>query len=235
MKKFNFETKKIKKDFVKKIKENIFIDIKMKIVSFLLGVATFIIISFIQTSEKVFLFPLTITGLKENFVISSSIPSTIKVTVKDKQNILDKIVESDFKIRLDLSNIKTPGNCNIKLDWNIPKPMQSIYNSFLFTSIELNPDKITVEIEKLTEKNVPIVLNSIGDVAKGYRVKQKIADAYYVRIQGPEKIVNSIKYIETELINIEGETESFKRSVNLVSPSPLIKFSKVYLGFKKVS
>lgn len=221
MKKFKPQ---IKKRFINIIKEALFKDIKIKVVCFGLAFATFVVISFVQTNEKVFSCPLNIKGLKENFVISNQLPETIKVTVKNKQSIIDKIVESDFNIRVDLTKIDTPNTYTIKIDWDIPKPMQSFFNSFLFTSVTLNPDKLLINMELLSEKSVPIVLNLSGDIAKGYTLKQKTIDAYSVRIQGPEKIINTIKYIETEKVNIEGETESFKRTLNLVSPSPLVKF-----------
>lgn len=230
MKKFNFKTKEIRKSIFKNFKENIFKDIKIKIICFILGISTFIIISFIQTEEKIFLSPLIITGLKEDFIISSSIPTTVKVIVKDKKNTLDKIIDSDFKIKLDLSNINNIGNYNIKLNFDIPKSMQSIYNSLLFTSINLNPDKINLEIDNLVEKSVPIILKTVGKVASGYKIKQNTTSVYYVRIQGPEKIISNIKYIETEPINIEGEIESFRRTINLILPSPLIKF----IGINKI-
>ena len=237
MKRINLKLKndKNKDKFFKKLKEKIFEDFKIKLLCFALAVATFVIISFIQKSEKVFSCPLTVKGLKENFIISTPIPETVKVIVKDKQTNLDKIVESDFKIKLDLSNIESPNTYTLKLNWEVPKSMQSIFNSLLFSSIELNPDKIVLTIENLTEKNVPIIINSKGSPPKGYTVKKRTVDALSVRIQGPEKIINNIKYIETEKINIEGETESFKRIINLISPSPLIKFvdrNKVEASFE---
>ncbi|HOJ63700.1 MAG TPA: CdaR family protein [Spirochaetota bacterium] len=232
MKKINPE---VKKNFFKRVKDLIFVDFKIKVICLSLAITTFVIISYIQTNEKVFSCPLTVVGLKENFIISNQIPDKIKVTVKNRQNILDKIVESDFKIRLNLSDIKSPDTYTIKLDWDVPKSMQSLFTPLLFTSVELNPEKINLNIERVVEKNVPIMLNSIGEVTKGYIIKSKSMDAYYVRIQGPENIINGIKYIETEKINIEGEIDSFKRIVNLVSPSPLIKFidkTKVEVSFE---
>ena len=202
---------------------NLFLEkINIKIICLILAIAMYIFIGYIQRADKVFSCKLKITGLNDSFVITNNIPEIIKVTVKDKQYVLDRISEEDFNVRLDLSEISETNKYQLKLKWNIPKTSQSFLNSIFFSSIEMNPDKIDVYVEKLLEKNVPIIINSIGTISKGYSVKKRTLDNYYVRIQGPERIINDIKFIETEKIDIENEIESFKRYVNLVSPSPLV-------------
>jgi len=224
MKKMNLEKLSMKKaSSTEKRKIKILDNFNIKIICFGLAVALYSFVSYIQSVEKAFPCELKVIGLNDSFVISNDIPSNVKITVKNKSNIIDKITENDFNLRLDLSDIDSPNEYQLKLLYDVPKAMHTFSNSNIFSSIMLDPEKVTVVVENLVEKNVPIILDYYGEVEKGYTVRKRTSDSYYVRAQGPERIINEVKFIKTEKINLEGETETFKRSVNLVAGNPLIK------------
>jgi YbbR domain-containing protein len=221
---------KNKNNFSKILKKIFFENIKIKIICFILAIITYLLVGYFQRSEKIFYTKLNIIDLKETLTISNELPSSIKITIRDKNKVLEKISESDFNVRLDLSNIEKNTDNEMKLKYDIPKEMQSF-----FSSIKLEPDSLKVSIEKLSEKNVPIIANSTGNLESGYVITRTIIDPSEVRIQGPERLLSKIKFIETEKININEEKESFIREVNLISPHHLVKIigkEKIEISFE---
>lgn len=190
----------------------------------------YFLIGISQRSEKSFSVKLQVEGLKDYFIISNNIPDTLKIIARDKKNILDKMTEEDFNVKLDLSNITTTDTYTIKLGWDVPKTMKSF-----FSSIEVIPGVLTITIEQQSEKIVPIHVDYIGEVQTGFILKRTSVNPPNIRIKGPGTILtDKIKHIKTEQINIKGEEESFTRYVNLISPYSnvsLIGQDKVEVSF----
>lgn len=225
MKKFN------KKKVVTDIRTIIFRNFKVKIICFLLAIAMYIAISWLQQSPKTYSTELKVENLRDYLVISTNLPETVKITVREKPNVFDKITEEDFNIRLDLKDVTGPViNKKIKLTWDIPKDMKSF-----FGIVNVHPKEIEINVEKLVEKNVTILLNLIGKPAPGFIVKRTTINPSVIRIQGPRSIIDLVNSINTETINIEGVKESFGRQVNLVSENPNIKaLGKVNVFFEVI-
>lgn len=184
------------------------------------------IVAFNQRNDKVFSCKLRVEGLNaSDFVITNTLPDVIRVTVKDKQNIIDSITEEDFNVHLDLSDIKKQDNYTLPIEWDMPNDFLKMRNSMLFSTVELNPSKIAVNIENIQQKNVPIQINTKGIPADGYIIHDQILDVNYVRIQGPAGVINDIQSVRTEAINLEKAIDSIiSQDVGLISPNPLVSF-----------
>ena len=184
-----------------------FDNFKIKLLCFLLALGLYLSVGlFVQRVSKTYTVNIKIENLKENLVISNNIPKTVKITVKDKPDVFDKISDYDFNVRLDLNDVLTPSKIKAKLKWDIPPQMKS-----LFGSIKVEPEEIEVETDELAEKNVSILINSVGMPAIGYIEKRAIVEPSSVRIQGPKSLLEKINSIKTEKISLEGLKESFSR------------------------
>jgi YbbR domain-containing protein len=208
-------TRPMKKFDIKKIasllRSKLFENFRIKLICFLLAVAMFFSISIFQRNTKTFSADLRIVGLKDYFVIANELPDIVKIIAKDKKDVFDKLTDVDFNVRLDLSDAKATGKYKIRLAWDIPKTM----NSF-FSNIRIEPDELEVDIDRLSEKNVDITINTIGEPMIGYIVKKMVVNPPSIRIEGPENIIRGIGSVKTETINIEGIKDSFGRQVDLV-------------------
>jgi len=209
---------KTNKNILRLLKKIFFENFKIKAVCFVLAVLTYFMVGIFQRGEKVVFCKLNIVGLKDSYTISSDIPEVIKVVVRDKQRILDKINENDFNLTLDSSLFDNNKTNEIPINYNVPGEMQSF-----FSTIDLIPSKIKVNVEKLSEKTVPIAINYVGKLEPGFMIKKTTIEPYEVRIQGAEKLINKIKFIETEKIIVNGENKFFKREIFLLTPNRFIK------------
>ena len=89
--------------------------------------------------------------------------------------------------------------------------------------VEIIPNKISVKVDKLVEKNIPVVVNYFGNLEENLILKKTVVNPTEVRIQGPERLINKLKFVETEKINIQGEEQSFYRDISLNIPYKNIK------------
>jgi len=213
MKRFN------KDKLIDIIKAAIFNDFRIKMTCFLLAIAMFLAISILQRHTKTYSSKLKIVGLRDYYVIANDIPNTVKIIARDKPDVFDKVTEADFNVRLDLSQIESTDSYQIKLKWDIPENMRSF-----FSTVKVEPKVIRIDIDSLAERNVDIILNTIGNPLSGYVVKRTSIDPPSIRIQGPQSIVYGLDSIKTETINIEGVKESFSRQVDL---DPIYRSVKV--------
>jgi hypothetical protein len=206
-----------------------FEDFKIKLLCFLLALGLYLSVGlFIQSTSKTYTVGIKIENLKENLVIANNIPKTVKIVVKDKPDVIDKISNDDFNVRLDLSDIQYPQKIKARLKWDIPAQMKS-----LFSGIKVDPEELEIETDEVVEKNVSIAINTIGIPAVGYIEKRAIVEPSLVRIQGPKALLEKINSVKTEKISLEGVKESFGRQVGLISDYQSIKvLGKVDIYFE---
>ena len=92
-----------------------------------------------------------------------------------------------------------------------------------FSSITVIPETLTVNVEAIKEKSVRLSVPTAGVLRPGYYIKERRIKPTDVRIYGPESIINSIKVVETERVDISDEFESFERHVRINSPDPKVR------------
>ena len=193
----------------------------IKLVCFVLALILYVLVAFSEQSEKTFVKKLQINGLREDLIISNSLPENIKIIVKDKKKVLNKLSEDDFNVHINLDSITqhVSNGKSIKVECNIPKVMASF-----FSSITVIPESLVVNVEGIKEKSVRLSVPTAGSLRPGYYIKERKIKPTDVRIYGPESIINSIKVIETERVDISDEFESFERHVRINSPDPKVGF-----------
>ena len=201
-----------KKDITREIKKNFLENFRIKVICFFLAIAVYVAFGFFQLNEKSFNCRLNITGLSDNYIITGDIPSTVKVIVKDKQKVLNNLSENDFKVQLDLKEMKTL-TADILLKRELPLSIDS-----LFSSVKLVPDRISVSLDKLEEKTVPVVVVHIGDPKFGYAITNIVVEPSELKIKATKKNLDKIKYVETERIDIKEIDSILKKEVNLITP-----------------
>jgi len=213
--------KKINKEnVVKDLKSRIFDDFTIKLVCFLLAIFMYFVTSLhFHRTTVTYSSPLKVENLKNYYVLRNKLPENIKIIASDKPATFSSITEEDFRIKLDLGNIDRPDTYKIPVQWETPSAMKS-----LFGYIKVDPSVIDVQVELIKEKNVKVdITPPLGSPSPGFAVNKITIDPPFLRIQGPESLINSINSIKTELINIEGIKESFVRSVDCISDYNTVK------------
>jgi YbbR domain-containing protein len=151
-----------------------------------------------------------------NLEVTNSPPKDVEIFVTGDKRKVDLLRGADLVVSVDLSDVK-PGSQIIQL-------MPSNVNVELPNGVkldEIQPDRILVQLEKVTEREVPVKPETEGNLADGYEIYSQTVLPSKVHVRGAESFVKSLDSISTEKINIEDRQESFvARQVGLNVSNP---------------
>ena len=119
----------------------------------------------------------------------------------------------------DMTETKEPGKFLIALS------SRNVRVPFRASVVSVNPSRIDAEIDRLTDKVLPVKVVYNGQPSSGYRIAGQTVMPPEVLIPGPDSVLKDMSAIETEPINVAGRRESFPEDARLkpVSPDPAIQ------------
>ena len=82
------------------------------------------------------------------------------------------------------------------------------------------PRVIRVEVQRKITRTLPVKVETSGKIPVGWRNDEISSVPAKVDVTGPEKMVNALKDIVTETLNIDGETVSFSKKGLLLKKHP---------------
>lgn len=162
--------------------------------------------------------------------LTEDIPNKIEVKVKGKGwDLLNILISKDLKYNLDISKMKKDSkiitgqlvNERLNLQQNV-------------SILEINPDTININFDKVFEKLVPVKNNISLNLKEGYSIVGTpvlIPDS--VKIQGSSYLLNKIKYVPTEYKVINNVNSDVSGVVNLKDTlSNVIKVDQKQVNFR---
>jgi YbbR domain-containing protein len=169
--------------------------------------------------------------MSKSTVLADEIPEYIRITVRDKEKILDKITEQDFNVHLNLENLDPGLDHTVYFKWDIPKPLSSF-----FTVVSLHPEKITIRTLKKTEKTVTINpdISIPDDMADTASITDLSVTPPEMKISGPEKLLQTMTYLSTEKITVSSQDLFIDANFKILLPDESIQsdISEVRVTFK---
>ncbi|MFH2103819.1 MAG: CdaR family protein [Chloroflexota bacterium] len=133
-----------------------------------------------------------IVGQDPGLVISGSIPQNVQLTLRAPQTVWDQLISEEGAIRAvaDLSGL-APGTHTVEVQIQIAiTPVRVIARS---------PQTITLVLESLITRSIPIELTVEGEPAVGFQAETPILETSEVLISGPQSIVESIAAVHASI------------------------------------
>lgn len=142
--------------------------------------------------------------ISNDLEITNSPAQEIDLVVSGDKRKLDQLNPNNLVVSLDLTDIGegdreiqiTPQN--IKVDLPTGVKIDSI-----------QPDKLAIQLEKVQERNVPVRVETEGSLAEGFEVYNTEVSPKILRVRGPRSFVESLNFIATEKINLNGRKADF--------------------------
>ena len=183
-------------------------DLLLKIVSLCLGSLLW---HFVVGEDRVDMniqVPIEVLNLPENLVISNQYKKELEVSVRGPRSAIQELRNRNISRPIDLSKA-TPGTIVIKNDNDsIPLPRG-------ITVLRLQPANITLSIDQLVQKQIPIHPVTEGEVSPGYRLQQITLDPDQIIVSGPKALMDSELALKTYVINLDGLNHSITLPVHL--------------------
>lgn len=135
-----------------------------------------------------------------------------KVTLRlyGNRSDLNKLDNSNITLKIDLSKVYEAGVHSLPFSVSYPG---NIASGDIQIQQRLPGSRISIEVENLLRKEVPVVVNYIGEPAQGYICDRENALLEYekVSLSGPESVISQITKARLD-VNLTDRSESFSES-----------------------
>lgn len=148
--------------------------------------------------------PLEIVGKDPALIVTSEIPSEVEVTLRAPRSVWEQLTaqENSVQATLDLSGLSA-GAHSVDIQLRVlARPYQIVL---------VNPETVTVILEPIATRPLPIDLSLNGLPAIGYQAGEATINPTEVIVSGPESIVNQATRARVSL-NLDGARENIKQS-----------------------
>jgi YbbR domain-containing protein len=156
--------------------------------------------------------PISYRALPAGLVIVNSRPDFVQIEVRGPRTLLSLLNPDRMVLRLDLSGV-TLGQAVFKIGpemFNVPRQTD-------VTSI--SPSQIVLDIDRMTERQVPIHVNVQGQPAAGYRVASVRANPSAATVSGPSRFVSHVDNLQTSPVEVNGAKADVAQPVSLSAPT----------------
>lgn len=152
--------------------------------------------------------PLTIQDLPSGYVLEGA-PETVNIRVRGNRSTTGLLHRSDFKTYLEIPAGVEPGQLTLPVQV-LPPPGVEV--------TRVTPREVTVQIDQVITKAVPVVVNLTGDPAPGLQLDQPVVEPARVELQGPQKVLAAIDQVQVT-VDIAGAGDTLERTVNISAPA----------------
>jgi YbbR domain-containing protein len=159
-----------------------------------------------QTLKSV---PLTVVGQDPALINILEPPATIEVTIRAPHSVWDQITAQGNSVQatLDLSGLGSG-------EYTIPVQLTINVDARPYQIVLVNPTSITVHLEPLSTRTLPVEPIISGEPALGYQADRATLDPKTVTISGPDSIIKQATRAKV-LVNLAGVRGSFDQSIRV--------------------
>ena len=152
--------------------------------------------------------PVEIVNLPRDLIISNQFKKQIEVTISGQRSLIRSMTEQHISRSIDLSKA-TPGTIVIQND------PDSISLPRGLSILRVQPPTLTLLLDRLIQKELPIKPILVGKVHKDFRLDSVTVDPLTLKISGPQAILDQEENLRTLPIVINGLSESTVKQVSL--------------------
>ncbi len=159
--------------------------------------------------------------MNDEFVPSSQIPRSVRITLRGESNTLFKIQDDDLRASLDLSSFHGEGVYRAPV--HIEQRDSALGVDPLMIQVE--PAEVAVNLERKLSRIVPVTPTFRGFLDPGYELVSFDITPPEVQIMGPASAVNRSSDVPTDFIELTGKNSDFAATVRLVKKDSLISLT----------
>lgn len=157
--------------------------------------------------------PVEIVNLPRELIISNQFKKQLEVTVSGPRGLIRGITNQHISRSVDLSKA-TPGSMLVRNDEDAISFPRGI------RVLRVQPPYITLLLDRLIQRELPIVATITGKPGPGFTVESIIFEPPILSLTGPHAVLGDLTQLATSPINIKDLTQSVTKEVTLnLNPS----------------
>ena len=158
--------------------------------------------------ETEILVPVEPSKIPQGLILVGPPFKEIELRVRGSDSALEHLSHNVPQYNLDLSGVAV-GMESIPINPEMIKMPEEV------KIIRIHPAYLTVKVDRLKKKQVPIKVTVSGDPASRYFISSTLTQPSTVWLCGPEAVLSFINQILTKPIDVTGQSESFKKEIAL--------------------
>lgn len=187
-----------------------------KLVTVLLVISCWFIITARQGGIVVVTAPITFHNLPDDLILMKNAPEEVELRLNFFSSLTASPKDLDLAADVDLAKIKDGSN-------TIPLNTGDIRVPLGLKVTEINPGSVKVVAERKVSKKLRVRLRTAGAPAGGKRLKKTVVEPASVMVEGPKHILQQYSFIDTEQIELSLLSNSTTLNVQLLPPAPLVR------------
>jgi len=158
---------------------------------------------------------LTLVNLPSGLVLTSDVPDSVSLRLSGPQS---QLLEADDKIEILLDLAKAQPGLR-----QYPITPESITLPSEVSVVGFMPAEITLELEQLAIRRLPIKAPIEGVPAPGFMVASVEVNPIQVALRGPGSHLAALDEISTEPVSVDGASSNVSKDVVITIPDALIR------------
>jgi YbbR domain-containing protein len=193
-------------------------DWKLKLVSLVLALGLWLLLVPAEKmySEKSLTIPLETRNIPTGLEIVEQQAETIDITLRAPNRLLDEIGPSGLVARIDLDRASV-----LQQEYPLNESMIAVPPGA--EVIKINPNKVTIKLERTGEATLDVHPTMRGKAAPGFRIARTEIEPSRVRVRGPESRVKGKEAATTAPVDVSGLTESTVFEADIILPRPELR------------
>ncbi|MBU0994663.1 MAG: hypothetical protein KJ737_19380 [Proteobacteria bacterium] len=162
--------------------------------------------AFLSSYEKDVIIPIDYINIPKGLMMTGQRPLNLEVTLDGSKSDVRKLSDQSLSYVLSLDSASHGMNSISFTPENIKLP-----GGIVVTKI--NPQGISLRLEKEVRVDLPFRVVVSGKAAPGYMVADTLVTPQTLSIRGPESLIENTGYINTKPVDIAGASETFRKEV----------------------
>jgi YbbR domain-containing protein len=188
----------------------------LKVVSVVLAVLIWLIVSGEQIVERAFRIPLEYTNLPASLELAGDAPNVVDVRVRGSSGALSRLAAGELVAVLDLRQARTGQRLLHLTGTDVRAP-------FGIEVVQVTPSSLAMTFERSDTREVMISPVVEGQPAEGFEVRRVTVDPAVVLVAGPATAVRDIKEAITEPVSVAGASDTITEVVNVGVADPAVR------------
>jgi YbbR domain-containing protein len=162
--------------------------------------------------------PISYAELPQGMVIVNHPPTQVKIEVTGPRTLLSLLDPERLTLKIDLRNVAAGQS-----EYKIYPAMFNVGRNTAVTSI--SPDSLSLDIDRLLTRDVPVHLAVEDRVAPGYTISSVDINPPSVTVVGPSRYVAPLTAVNTAPFDLKGLIANTNRTVEIVPSDPSLGLS----------
>jgi YbbR domain-containing protein len=195
-------------------------NLSLKILSLMIAFGLWSFVNFGERdTEDTLKVPLELRNIPPQLMITSPRVDFIDVRVSGPRTLLGRVDRNRLSLPLDMSGVK-PG----------PAVFRVVAESLVLPRgvrvVRINPAQVTIELERVTHKTVPVRVRLIGKPPPDLRIADTKVSPEMVQVSGPATDIEDVTVASTQPIDISKATNgTIERELPLEAAGDYVSFS----------